>query len=352
MAKKRIAVLFGGASADHSASLRTAYSVLCGMPKDEYEPLPIGITRAGRWLFYPGSYENIPDGSWETDIDCCSCILSPDALHKGVIKIMADGQTTIHRIDAIFPLLHGKYGEDGRIQGLCKLSSVPVIGNDLAAANVCLDRKLTNLLLKDAGLDTADYITMERSAINDIDKSIERVKNTLGFPVYAAPANCSSSIGAYLAENEEELAEAIKTAFSHHPVIIVEKKLNGRSIECAVLSNKLLNDRLPVGELVSTGSIADSNYIADTYELKIPAELDKETLIKVKQTAAAAFRALSCKSFARIDIVLDGGKIYVRRVRGIPGLGKNSIIARLAENGGISYEQLLSSIISSAMDAR
>lgn len=106
MAKKRIAVLFGGASADHAASLHTAYSVLSSLPK-EIEPLAIGITRAGRWLFYPGSYENIKDGSWEQDSDCCSCVISPDMTNKGVIKIISDGESTIHRIDAVFPVLHG-----------------------------------------------------------------------------------------------------------------------------------------------------------------------------------------------------------------------------------------------------
>ena len=105
MAKKRIAVLFGGASADHAASLHTAYSVLSSLPK-EIEPLAIGITRAGRWLFYPGSYENIKDGSWEQDSDCCSCVISPDMTNKGVIKIISDGESTIHRIDAVFPVLH------------------------------------------------------------------------------------------------------------------------------------------------------------------------------------------------------------------------------------------------------
>lgn len=352
MAKKRIAVLFGGASADYSASLRTAYSVLSAMPKDEYEPLPIGITRAGRWLFYPGSYENIQDGSWEMDIDCCSCILSPDALTKGAIKIMSDGQTSIVRIDAVFPLLHGKYGEDGRIQGLCKLTSVPIIGNDLAAANVCLDRKLTNLLLKDAGLNVAEYITLDRSMINDMDLITEKVRTTLGFPVYAIPSNCSSAIGAYKAENEEQLSEAVKTAFSHHSTVIVEKKLTGRSIECAVLSSKLLNDRLAVGESVKCCDASESAYYTGSYELKVPAELDEDTLRKVKETAAAAFKALSCKAFARIDMVLTDDKIIVRRVRGIPGLGRNSIIARLASAGGISYEQLLEQIISSAIDSR
>ena len=354
MAKKRIAVLFGGASADYAASLRTAYSVLCGIPKDKYEALPIGITRAGRWLFYPGSYENIPSGEWEKDSDCCSCILSPDALHKGVIKIMADGQTTIHRVDGVFPVLHGKYGEDGRIQGLCKLSGLPLIGNDLAAANACLDKKLTNMLLTDAGIDVGEYITLDRSAINDLSTAIAKAESRLSYPMYAAPTNCSSSIGAYRAENREQLEEAIKTAFSHHPIIIVENEIKGRNIECAVLSTSTYNQRIAIGELIECDSKADQNtdYIARSYDFTVPARLDGITQSRIKDTARAAFKALSCKCFARVDLVLVGDRIYVRRVRGIPGLDRSNIFTRLVTDSAFTYEEMLDTIISSAVDAR
>lgn len=347
MARKRIAVLFGGASADHAASLRTAYDVLRAIPS-EYEALPIGITRAGRWLYYPGSFDNIPGGEWETDSDCCSCIISPDYTNKGALKIMSGGHSTSLRLDAIFPLLHGKYGEDGRIQGLCKLSGVPIIGNDLAAANLCLDRKLTNLLLKEAGLDVADCLTMDRSRINNPERIIEEVKEKLGFPVYCAPTNCSSSIGSYRADNEEELYEAVKSAFSHHPTIIIEKLIVGRSIECAVLSDNAVTNKLSAAELIRCEE-STSPYIAGSYRLQIPADIDEGTLLKVKQTAYNAFKALGCKCYARIDMIITENRLLVRRVRGIPGLCKNSIIAKLADNAGISYEMLIENIITSVI---
>ena len=165
-------MLFGGASADHAASLHTAYSVLSSLPK-EIEPLAIGITRAGRWLFYPGSYENIKDGSWEQDSDCCSCVISPDMTNKGVIKIISDGESTIHRIDAVFPVLHGKYGEDGRVQGLCKLAGLPVIGNDFAAAALCNDRRIMDLVLSDSNIKVIENVTLHRSEMNDMTAAIK-----------------------------------------------------------------------------------------------------------------------------------------------------------------------------------
>ncbi len=354
MAKKRVCVLFGGSSADHDASLTTAYSVLNAIPKDKYEPLPIGITRVGRWLFYPGSYENIPDGSWERDSDCCSCILSSDPLHKGVIKIMPGGDSSIHRIDAVFPLLHGKYGEDGRIQGLCKLSGLPMVGNDLASSNACLDKKLTYMLLREAGLKTAEYISLERSVMNELDRSLNELERKLGYPIYVTPANCSTSIGAYRAENREELENAVKTAFSHHPIIIAEHELKGRYLECAILSGSFKNERTAIGELIPQNKKSDAacEYIAQTYSFSVPAKLDGITQSKIKDAARAAFRALSCKGFARIDMMLCGEDIIIRRVRGLPGLERNSIFSTILTESGISYEEMLDYLISSAIDAR
>lgn len=352
MAKKKIAVLFGGVSADHNASLKTAYSVLSGMPKDKYEPLPIGITRAGRWLFYPGAYENILDGSWETDSDCCSCILSPDALHKGVIKILPNGSSSLNRVDAVFPILHGKYGEDGRIQGLCRMTGLPVIGNDMTSANVTQDRKLTNIILKDAGLDVADYLTFSRDEIDDIESVVEKVLSRFSFPLYVAATSCSTSIGAYRAENREELEEAIKTAFSHHPVIIVENELKGRVIECAIIERERGEHYIELGEIVSSCDNEVSEYVAATYDLVTDVTLDEKTEEKVKAVAKAAYKNLFCKSHARVDLLVCGEKIYVRRVRGVPGLEDNNIFTRLMTNSRFEYSEMLDYLISSAIDKR
>ena len=352
MAKKKVAVLFGGVSADHNASLKTAYSVLNGIPKDIYEPMPIGITRAGRWLFYPGAYENILDGSWETDSDCCSCILSPDALHKGVVKILPDGSSSISRVDAIFPVLHGKFGEDGRIQGLCKMTGIPVIGNDMTSANVTQDRKLTNIVLKDAGIDVADYMTLSRSEIDDIESAMEKVMQSFSFPIYVAATSCSSSIGAYRAENKDELCEAIKTAFSHHPVIIVENELKGRIIECAIIARERGEHYTELGELVLCKENNISDNVSGIFDFVIPAALDKETEEKVKRVAKSAFKVFSCKCYARIDLLLCEDKIYVRRVRGVPGLEENNIFTRLMTNSRFEYSEMLDYLISSAIEKR
>ncbi len=352
MAKKKVAVLFGGVSADHNASLKTAYSVLNGIPKDIYEPMPIGITRAGRWLFYPGAYENILDGSWETDSDCCSCILSPDALHKGVVKILPDGSSSISRVDAIFPVLHGKYGEDGRIQGLCRMTGLPVIGNDMSSANITQDRKLTNIVLKDAGFDVADYMTLSRDEIDDIESAMEKVMKSFSFPLYVAATSCSSSIGAYRAENKEQLCEAIKTAFSHHPVIIIENELKGRIIECAIITRERAEDYIELGELVPDADTDSSEFVAATYDFVIPAALDSDMAQKVKEVAKSAFKVLSCRCYARIDLLLCEDKIYVRRVRGVPGLEDNNIFTRLMTNSSFEYSEMLDYLISSAIDKR
>lgn len=352
MAKKRIAVLFGGASADHAASLHTAYSVLSAMPK-EIEPLAIGITRAGRWLFYPGSYENIKDGSWEQDSDCCSCVISPDMTNKGVIKIISDGESTIYRVDAVFPVLHGKYGEDGRVQGLCKLAGLPIIGNDFQAAALCNDRRIMNLILCDSGLDVINNVTLHRSEINDIHSAVKKITDKLAFPIYTAPTSCSASVGACRADNESELEEAIKASFSHHPYIIAESALSGREITCAVLEKKHNDEKVTVGELVKLSDETDkrSANIASTSELVVPAQLGDSELDSIRKTARAAFCALSCKCFARVDMVLgNDGKVYVRRVRSIPGLDRQSIFTRLVTDSGFTYEDMIRLLITSVVE--
>ena len=249
-------------------------------------------------------------------------------------------------------VISGKYGEDGRIQGLCRMTGLPVIGNDMSSANITQDRKLTNIVLKDAGFDVADYMTLSRDEIDDIESAMEKVMKSFSFPLYVAATSCSSSIGAYRAENKEQLCEAIKTAFSHHPVIIIENELKGRIIECAIITRERGEDYIELGELVPDADTDSSEFVAATYDFVIPAALDSDMAQKVKEVAKSAFKVLSCRCYARIDLLLCEDKIYVRRVRGVPGLEDNNIFTRLMTNSSFEYSEMLDYLISSAIDKR
>ncbi len=349
MAKKQIAVLFGGASADHAASLHTAYSVLKAMPQ-KIKPLPIGITRAGRWLFYPGSIENIKDGSWERDSDCCSCVISPDALSRGVIKIISDNEHAVHRIDAVFPLLYGKYGEDGRIQGLCKCAGLPVIGNDLAAAALCHNRQQTYAMLDSVGIKTPDHVTLYRSEMNDMDAVIKKITDKLSFPIYTVPTSCSTAVGVCRAENKKQLEEAVKISFSHHPVIIAESETESRSLRCAVFGKSA--DCAAVGEIITESTdLCNRIYATHTSRFEVPANISEKTRKQALEVSRQVFSTLCCKGFATVDLqLLNSGEICVSRVHALPGLDKESVFSMLATSETQSYEEMLEKIISSVID--
>ncbi|MGN0679203.1 MAG: D-alanine--D-alanine ligase, partial [Oscillospiraceae bacterium] len=159
MAKQKIAVLFGGVSSEHDISLLSAYSVLTNIPEDKYDVICVGITKKGHWMYYPGEYEYIKTGEWENNPDCCTAILSPDAVHQGIVILGNDG-AFIRKVDAVFPVLHGMNGEDGSVQGLCQLSGIPFVGCDMTSSAVCMDKALTHTVLDSAGIKTAKYLAI------------------------------------------------------------------------------------------------------------------------------------------------------------------------------------------------
>ncbi len=195
MAKQRIAVLFGGASSEHEVSCVSASSVIANIPAEQYEIVCIGITKKGKWLFYPGEVEQIADGSWEKHPDCCPCIVTADNAKKGIYKQLSDQTLTFLPIDCFFPVLHGKNGEDGTIQGLFEMSMVPYVGCGTCASAVCMDKAFTHVLLESAGIQMAPYILVRRSDRFRPEQIAQKVVDTLGFPVFVKPANAGSSVG-------------------------------------------------------------------------------------------------------------------------------------------------------------
>jgi D-alanine--D-alanine ligase len=338
MAKKRIAVLFGGVSQDYAASLQSAYSVLCVLSKEKYDIIPIGITRAGRWLFFPGDYNEIPSGEWEQNTDNCSAIISPDPNHGGIMKVLDDGSFTRQHIDAVFPVLHGKYGECGRIQALCRLSGVPCVGSGFEAASACSDRMLTYLLLERAGIKVPKFFYVERSWLDDIDSLFPLIEAELAYPMYVKASSCSHSIGANIAGDREELRQAIKLAATHHHKILAEQCLSGRELECAVTGGAYKTTASVVGEIKPSRK---PEFVV--------AKLKKSLLTEIQDTAKAAFVALGCKSFARFSFTLAGDELYLRKAGAMPGFTEVGVFPALMKESGVGYAELLDEIIESAL---
>ena len=340
MAKKRVAILFGGSSKDYNVSLNSAYSVLNGLSKTAYDIIPVGITKSGRWLYFPGDYSAIKDGSWETDPDCCSAVLSPDPLHGGLIKVMEDDSSySLHRLDVVFPVLNGKYGECGQIQALCKLSGIGYVGSGFSAANACSDKALTHLILNKAGIKTAKYYYLERVNLDAIEKKFADIEKCVDYPMYVKAALSSRSVGANIAENREELKSAIKLACSHHHKIVIEESVVGRELECLVWGSVY---SLNISKIAET---------ADNFELIIPAEIDNSVYEEISSAAKTAFLALGCTNFARMSFKLTENGIYCCKVSNMPGFTEDDMMAQLMNAGGYEYSEMLDIMIDSAQEA-
>ena len=348
MAKVRIAVLFGGATKDHKVSLISAYSLLNGLSPERYDITPIGVTRAGRWLYFPGSYEEIKTGKWEESNDCCSAIISPDPLHAGIITIMADGCTAFKRVDVVMSVMHGKYGEGGRIQSLLKLSKIPYVDCNPDTALYCMDKVMTHLILSSVGIDVPRYAILERSDMNVIDSKIAEIEQQLSFPVYVSASSCSSSIGANMVRNSEEMRMAVKIAFSHHHTAIVEEDLTGRTIECAVLGTEYELETTALGEVVKTFGV--NSAVAYTAEMRLNPEMTDAQRDKIYTTAKKVFRCFNFKGYAKMSFRLAGDRVLLRRISAIPGFTPESALMVLMRASGYSYSDAINRLVGLALD--
>lgn len=348
MAKIRIAVLFGGASKDHRVSLMSAYSLLKGLPQDKFDITPIGITRAGRWLYFPGAFEEIRDGSWEMSSDCCSAIISPDPLHGGIITIMADGATAFKRVEVVMSALHGKYGECGRIQGLLKLAKIPYVDCNPETAAYCVDKAMTHLVLTTVGINVPSYALLERSEINLIDTKIAGIEQRFSYPVYVSASSCSSSIGANIVYSAAELKTAAKIAFSHHHTAIVEEELSGRSIDCAVLGNSYNIEVSAFGELVKTPGT--NTAVAYTAEYVPNPEITDEQRAAITRMAKKAFLCMNFKGCCKMSFRLADDRVMLRRILPIPGFTPESPLMILMRESGYSYSDAICKLVSLAID--
>ena len=349
MSKIRAAVIFGGTSSEHETSLASAADIIDALPRDKYEVICIGITKKGRWLYYPGDTEGILNGEWEKDSDCTPAILSPDPINKGIIKI-ENGDTSYKRIDVIFPVLFGRSGEDGTLTGLMNMSGVPYVGSDISAAAVCMDKAYTRMILGYNGIKTSNWRMMFRRELNDIDEKCEEFVNELCFPIIVKPANFGSAAGINRTEDFESLKEAIKIALTHDDKVVVEEFIEGKELQAAVFGYDapVISE---IGEVKVSKAAYDFNDIFSKIDFVIPAELEDSTSRYIKSMAARAFRLLGCQGLARVDFYYTPeGEIIISQINAMPEFTRESMYPKLMENMGLSYSILLDKLIEQAME--
>lgn len=354
MAKIKAAVIFGGVSREHELSLASAADVIKNIPSDKYEVICIGITKKGRWLYYPGDVDAIASGKWEFNPDCTSAIISPDPIHKGILTI-ENGEVSIKRIDVVFPLLQGKFGADGSIQGLLDMAGIPYVGCGLLSAASCMDKSNTHLIL-DGGeyyIETAKWAMITHRELNLIDERCEDICKDFRnfFPLIVKPANSGSSIGVTKVNTPEELEPAVKVAFSHDNKVIVEEYVDGRELEVAVFGYDT-PFASNVGEIISEcgRDCSREHYVSKCGCLNIPADLDAEMTKLIREMAIDAYKALNCKGMARIDFLMDENGPRLNKISTAPGLGADCIYPQLMKQLGMELPYLLDKLIEQAIE--
>lgn len=347
MNKKRIAILFGGCSTEYDVSLKSASAVIEHLSKERYELVLIGITRQGEWYRYRGNPDRIASDNWYSANDCIPAIVSPSRDVHGIIEMYENSMEKIW-IDAAFPILHGKNGEDGTVQGLLELAGIPIVGCDTLSSALCMDKEIAHVVVRSAGIQTASSVVIRRRAeLEQVWKQTE----SLAYPLFVKPARAGSSIGITKVYAEEDLEDAVKTAFEHDWKVIIEEAVEGFEVGCAILGN----DELTIGEVdeieLSHGFFDyTEKYNLKTSRIHMPARVDSHTAEKIKETAAAIYTALGCRGFARVDMFLTPDhKIVFNEVNTIPGFTQHSRYPNMLKGSGLSFEEILDSLIELAV---
>lgn len=352
--KKTVAVVFGGVSSEHEVSRMSVTSVLSNIDCEKYEPVAVGITKDGRWLLYDGDASAIIDGSWEKRADSLSaCVLSPDRAHHGLL-VQSGGGWSVIRVDVVFPVLHGRNGEDGTIQGLLELAGIPYVGCGVMASANCMDKDVAKRLFTAAGVPNAHWLCVSREDYS-IDELSVRVQKELCYPVFVKPANAGSSVGVSRAENIKELATALDVAFVHDRKVIIEETLHGAEVECSVIGNKTPEASAVVGEIVPVRGLYDyeGKYIDGSTKLNIPAHINAEQTAQVRELAVRAYKALGCTGLARCDFfaLSDGKRVVINEINTMPGFTSISMYPKLLIASGMSYTDIITRLLELADDA-
>ncbi len=352
MSKLRVAVLFGGRSAEHEVSLQSAKSIIEALDKNKYEVVLIGINKEGQWFLNESSHFLLnADNPKLIKLNGANKAVTLVPYQKDQPLIGLGDSDTAKAIDVVFPVLHGPYGEDGTIQGLLKLANIPYVGPDVLGSAIGMDKDVTKRLLRDAGIPIGKFLTFTKSQADSLH--FQDIVKDLGLPLFIKPANLGSSVGVHKVKTEDQFKLAVKDAWSYDNKIIIEEFIKGREIECSVLGNSDPIASLP-GEVIPQTDFYsyEAKYIDEKGAiLKIPAELSPEIVKKVQKLAVETFKALCCEGMSRVDFFLtEDNRLLVNEINTIPGFTKVSQYPKLWEATGIPYSELLDKLIQFALE--
>ena len=336
MKKTRILVLFGGRSSEHEISIRSASSIISGVDHNRYEPIPVAIERNGQWLSPQHSATLLPDEV----AGLCS---------TGSIKISMQPDRC-KGFDVVFPVLHGPYGEDGRVQGLLDLADIPYVGSGVLGSACGMDKDVLKRLCKEQDIPTLPHISVHKDNLRD---SIEDIERKIGYPLFIKPANLGSSVGISRIDENKKLLPALEYAATFDLKVLIEPAVDAREIECALLGNENPEASLP-GEIVTQTGFYDyeAKYIKDDTRLIIPADLEPEQVHSIKEMSVKAFQSLGCYGLARADFFIEknSGQILLNELNTMPGFTSISMYPKMWEASGLPYTDLINRLIELAFE--
>ena len=344
----RVGVIFGGRSGEHEVSLASAASVIRALDPEKYEALPIGIAKDGRWFIGTPAQKMLPDVLRQGQ----RVMLSADP-NVGALMPLEPSSAGSQRVDVIFPVLHGTYGEDGTVQGLLDLAGLPYVGSGVIGSAVGMDKDMQKRLFLQAGLPVGEFQAILRSEWESgRERVLKAVAKKFRFPLFVKPATLGSSVGMSKVHQRKELPAALDLAAEFAQKSLVERNIRGREIEVAVLGNDEPRASVP-GEIIPHREFYDytAKYLEDGTRLEIPAKLTKTQVQKFQEYAVSAFRSLECRGMARVDFFLEkpSGRIYLNEINTIPGFTSISMYPKLWEASGIPYRELIDRLIQLAL---
>jgi D-alanine--(R)-lactate ligase len=344
MARLQVGIIFGGASEEHPVSVKSAQEIAKNLDTEKYEPFWIGITKSGAWQLCDG-----PDADWENG-GSRLVMLSPDTSVHGLL-VLEQGQYDTISLDLVLPVLHGKLGEDGAIQGLLELSGIPYVGCDVQSSALCMDKSLAYLVVASAGIATPNFWVVTANENLDPDQ--------LTYPVFVKPARSGSSFGVSKVSRTAELLSAVATARLYDPKVLIEEAVDGSEVGCAILGNDL---DLIAGEpdqiSLSHGFFRihqedEPESGSENSTITVPAKISAGSRLLVQETAKVIYRALGCRGLARVDMFLkEDGTVVLNEVNTLPGLTSYSRYPRMMAAAGLSLADVIDRVVSLALTGK
>ncbi len=351
MAKLRVGLLFGGRSTEHEVSVTSATTLLKGLDPGRYAPVLIGIDHEGRWHIAEAP-QLLPEAVFTSS----EAVTTFPALGGGLeLRALSDGSNVLSApLDVVFPIVHGRGGEDGTLQGVLELAGLPYVGAGVADAALCMDKSLTKRVLRDAGIPVLSSLEASRQELlRGSQDFIDSVEREFGYPVFVKPSNTGSSVGITKARTRAELESSIGVAARYDVHVLAEPALDAREIECAVLGGHA-PDASVLGEIIAAREFYDyeAKYVTDDTQLVIPAPLEAELTDRIRTLALDAFRALKCWGMARVDFFVsrEDNRVWLNELNTHPGFTDGSMYPRLWEASGIALPELIDRLIELALE--